>query len=307
MLVAGETTMDELRISDRPDLRDPILIAAFSGWNDAGEAATSALRFMLRRWRVSTVAEIDPEPFYDFTQARPRVRLEQGERVLEWAANKFAAHRLEGRDFDVVLLEAVEPHLAWTTYMSAVMEFCREFHVATLVTLGALLAQVSHTRPPRISGSSSDDDLRRRLELGTPAGRYEGPTGIVGTLTQAAQEAGLRTVSLWANVPAYLNVSPNPKGALALLERLNSGFEFELTLHDLEVFCARFDAQVAAAVEEDPKLAEYARRIEEEEAREAQESAGEITPAQQGEIEPPDSQSMMDDLEHFLREQRNDN
>ena len=296
--------MDELRIDQRPELRQPILIAAFSGWNDAGEAATSAIRFMLRRWRASTFAEIDPEPFYDFTQARPRVRLEHGERVLDWPQNKFGAQRREGHDYDVILLQATEPHLAWKTYMDAVMRLCREFNVSTLITLGALLAEVSHTRPVPVSGTSAEADLGRMLKLGEDStSRYEGPTGIVGALTQAARDTGLRSASLWANVPVYLNTSPNPKGALALLERLNAALDLELTVHDLEVFAARFDAQVAAAVDQDPQMAEYARRIEE---REENAEPEEIGRAQPGQGELPDPQAMVDELERFLREQRGD-
>lgn len=294
--------MDELRIDERPTLRQPILIAAFSGWNDAGEAATSAVRFMFRRWRAPTIAEIEAEPFYDFTQARPRVRLEEGERVIDWPPNKFSAHKLENLDFDVVLLQATEPHLMWHTYMDAVLSLCREFEISTIVTLGALLAEVSHTRPIQVNGSSTDPELREQLAFGeATTSRYEGPTGIVGALNQAAQAAGLRTASLWANVPAYLDASPNPKGSLALLERLNSGLKLDLRLHDLEVFCARFDAQVAAAVERDPQMAEYARRIEEQLPDDEREP-----PATPPESDLPDAQSMVDDLEQFLREQRKD-
>lgn len=295
----GATT--DLRIEQRPELRSPVLVAAFAGWNDAGESATSAVRFMLRRWRAEPVAEIDPEQFYDFTQARPRVRLEQGERVLEWPPNSFAAHQLEDHDFDVLLLQGTEPHLSWRAYMAAVLELCREFHVSTLITLGALLAEASHTRPITVSGTSSDEELRQKLALGPRrnSGGYQGPTGIVGTLTEAAREVGIRTASLWANVPAYLDASPNPKGALALLERLNGGLDLDLRLHDLEVFCARFDAQVAAAIEQDPQMGELARRIEEMQPDEEPEEPG--PPA---EAELPDAKTMVDDLERFLREQR---
>lgn len=298
--------MDDLHITERPQLRDPVLIAAFSGWNDAGEAATGALRFILRRWEVSTIAELDPEPFYDFTQARPNVRLEKGERVLDWPSNQFSSYHLENNDFDVVLLQAVEPHLAWNTYMASILKFCEEFKVSTMITLGALLAQVSHTRPLRVSGSSSDSNLQETLNLQTTTGRYEGPTGITGTLTGAAQEAGLRTASLWANVPAYLNVSPNPKGSLALLERLNEGLELGLELHDLEVFCGRFDAQVAAAVESDPEMAEYSRRVEEYEDQEEDdyETSEDASKADKEESPLPDSQSVLTELESFLRDQR---
>jgi proteasome assembly chaperone (PAC2) family protein len=295
--------VDKLRIDERPTLRQPILIAAFSGWNDAGEAATSAVRFMFRRWRAPTIAEIEAEQFYDFTQARPRVRLDQGERVLDWPPNKFSAHKLEDHDFDVVLLQATEPHLMWHSYIESVLSLCREFEISTIITLGALLAEVSHTRPIRVNGSSTDAELRQQLEFGEPtASGYEGPTGIVGAFNQAAQEAGMRTASLWANVPAYLDASPNPKGSLALLERLNGGLKLDLRLHDLEVFCARFDAQVAAAVERDPQMAEYARRIEEELPDDEPERPA--TPPPESDL--PDAQSMVDDLEQFLREQRDD-
>ena len=131
--------VEELRIDDRPELRDPILIAAFSGWNDAGEAATSAARFMFRRWKPPVFAEIEAETFYDFTQARPTVKLEQGGRVLEWPPNKFSAYRLDDLDFDVILLQATEPHLRWHSYMEAILTICREFNVGRLITLGALL------------------------------------------------------------------------------------------------------------------------------------------------------------------------
>ena len=295
--------MEELRIDERPELRDPILITAFSGWNDAGESATSATRFMFRRWKPAVFAEIEAETFYDFTQARPTVKLEQGERVLEWPPNKFSAHRLDDLDFDVILLQATEPHLRWHSYVEAILTICREFNVRRLITLGALLGEVSHTRPINVSGSSTDPDLNAAFDFAPRTGRgYEGPTGIVSSLNQAAQDVGLKTASLWANVPMYLDASPNPKGSLALLERLNAGLKLDLRLHDLEVFCARFDAQVAAAVERDPQMADLARRIEEQLPPEEVVE----TPEAPAESDLPDADSMVDDLEQFLREQRND-
>lgn len=294
--------MDELNIIERPDLRKPVLIAAWSGWNDAAESATSALRFMVRRWRPTTIAEIDPEPFYDFTQARPRVRMEKGERVLEWPPNRFTASRREDLDFDVIMFEATEPHLAWGSYMEAVLEVCRTFDVSALVTLGALLSEVSHTRPVTARGSSTDPDLRQRMGLNDGSvSRYEGPTGIAGAFTQAAREAGIPTASLWASLPVYLNASPNPKGALALLLQLNSGLGLDLSLHDLEVFCARFDAQIASAVSDDPQMAEYARRVEEQlEGEPPEEPRSDAS--QDDEL--PDASAVVDELERFLREQQ---
>jgi predicted ATP-grasp superfamily ATP-dependent carboligase len=290
--------MSDLRFKDHPELRRPIVIAAFAGWSDAGEAATSSLRFMLRRWRLKPFADIDPEEYYDFTQARPIVRLEKGERVIDWPANQFSAYRREGEDHDVLLFHGIEPHTAWRSYVDCILEVCRQYDVSGFVMLGALLAEVSHARPVRVSGGATDDELARRLGLNASGGgRYQGPTGISGVLSHAIREAGIPSASIWANMPFYVQRSPNPKGALALLTRLNDGFDFDLTLHDLEVFAARFDAQVASDLQADPQVAEIVRRIE------AMQDEEETPPAPRVE-ELPDAKSMVDALERFLRQQR---
>jgi proteasome assembly chaperone (PAC2) family protein len=291
--------MSDLVYKERPELRRPLVIAAFSGWSDAGEAATSAVRFMVRRWRSQPFAEIDAENFYDFTQARPRVRLERGERVLDWPPNQFSGRRLEHADRDLILLAGTEPHLSWRTYVGCVLELCKAYDVSGFLTLGALLAEVSHARAVRVTGSSADEDLARRLTMTTTPGRYQGPTGITGVLSQAVRDAGIPSGSMWANIPFYVRRSPNPKGALALLERINSGLDLGLTLHDLEVFAARFDAQVASDIAQNPEVAEYARRIEAAVDEEDEEEAP-SAPAE----ELPDAQTMVDELERFLREQR---
>lgn len=294
--------MPHLQIQSRPELRRPLLVTAFAGWNDAGEAATSSVRFVRRRWRKEPFANIDPEEFYDFTQARPRVRLERGERVIEWPRNIFTAQRIEGADHDLILLEGIEPHLSWRTFVGSILELCREFEVAGVITLGALLAEVAHTRPVRVTGSSPDLMMQSLLSLQPAVSRYEGPTGIVGILTQAARDAGLPTASMWANIPYYLNASPNPKGSLALLERLNPSLRLGLGLHDLEVFAARFDAQVSAEIAKDSETVALARQIELKQDAEA--SEGEVPQPSQPDGELPDSASMVEDLERFLREQR---
>ena len=287
--------MNELQIDEQPQLDRPILLAAWSGWNDAGEAATGALRFMLRRWRSKSIARIDPETFYDFTQARPRVRLENGERVLDWPKNEFSPHQRAGSDPDIVVMIGIEPHLAWNAYGDAFVEFCKAFGIGHVVTLGALLAEASHARPIAVSGSSEDEDFRAQLGLPAPrTGGYEGPTGIVGVINNRLRDEGLKTASMWANVPHYVNASPNPKGALALLEQLNDSLRLDLSLHDLEVFAARFDAQVSAEIAKNPEMVDYARRIEEQLDAEADEEAAEL----------PDAQDMVDELERFLRQQR---
>ncbi len=292
--------MSELSILERPELRRPLLITAFAGWNDAGSSATGVIRYMLRRWRCETLAEIDPEPYYDFTQARPTVRIVDGERVIEWPRNRFSWRSLEGGDRDLILFSGIEPHLSWRAYVGCVLELCRAFDVSGVITLGALLAEVSHSRPVPLLGSSSDDDLARSLDLAAQsASGYEGPTGVVGVLSQAVREAGFPSASLWASVPFYVNASPNPKGALALLERLNGGLDLRLSLHDLEVFAARFDAQVQAEVDKDPQMVEYARRIEEQLDAEEDGAGPRSAPA-----ELPDAESMVEELERYLREQR---
>ncbi|MEZ4501560.1 MAG: PAC2 family protein [Dehalococcoidia bacterium] len=292
--------MADLIVHRRPELKSPLLIAAFAGWNDAGESATSAVRFMRRRWREEPFAEIDPEEFYDFTQTRPRVRLEKGERVLEWPQNVFTARQVEGAAHDIILLEGIEPHLAWHAYADAILELCRSYEVAGVITLGALLAEASHTRPVQVNGSSADEALQQLFGVTTRASTYEGPTGIVGVLNQAARDAGFDTASFWAQVPYYVNATPNPKGSLALLQVLNPALGLGLTLHDLEVFAARFDAQVAAEVAKDSDVSSLARQIEERQESET----GDEADSAEAEEELPDGASMVEDLERFLREHR---
>jgi len=296
--------VSDLEILRTPPLRRPLLIAAFTGWNDAGEAASAAVRFMHRRWRAETIANIDPENFYDFTQARPKVRLERGERVIDWPANVISAKRLDNLDRDVILLAGTEPHLAWHAYVGAILEICATFEVSGILTLGALLAEVSHTRPVRVNGSATEDELARSLEV-DPRTRstYQGPTGIVGVINQMARDVDIPAGSLWANMPFYVQRTPNPKGTLAILERLNRAFDFQLTLHDLEVFAARFEAQVASDIEGNPEVAAYARRVAEQ-LDEDEEEEPEFELEQPEEL--PDAESMVNELERFLREQRND-
>jgi proteasome assembly chaperone (PAC2) family protein len=292
-------------MKSRPgDLRAPILVTAFAGWNDAGEAATSAVRFVRRRWRVEPFAEIDPEEFYDFTQARPRVRLDRGgQRLIEWPQNIFSAQRIEGAEHDVILLEGIEPHLGWRAYVDTILDVCRDLNVWGVITLGALLAEVAHTRPVRVTGSSPDPEMQALLGVQAAVSRYEGPTGIVGILNQTVRDAGLRTASMWANIPYYLNASPNPKGSLAILERVNPMLKLGLGLHDLEVFAARFDAQVAAEIAKDSESLALSRQIEAR--QDAEEPEGDVNvPQQPAEPDLPDATSMVEDLERFLREQR---
>ena len=204
--------MAPLTIHTLPEgLRRPVLITAFSGWNDAAEAATTAARYLATSFQAEKFAEIDPEEFYHFGLSRPYVRYKSGsetEREIVWPATEFSLARA-GLSRDLIVAVATEPHLKWRTYCANVLELARRCEATLVLTLGALLAEVPHTRPVRISGSASDPELA--AQLGVRPSRYEGPTGIVGVLNTACREQGLAMASVWANVPHYVSGIENPE------------------------------------------------------------------------------------------------
>src|SRR5436190_16546745 len=210
--------MDELRVDRRPELEHPVLVTAFRGWNDGGQGASLAGGYLARTWDAEKFAEIDPEGFYDFQATRPHVTLVDGRtRKIEWPENAFFHARVPaGRD--VVLLLGIEPNLRWRTFSRVVADLARELKVELVVTLGSLLADVPHTRPAPVTGSATDPELVERL--GLQSSRYEGPTGIVGVLHDACGSAGLPSASLWAAVPHYVSLTPSPRAAKALCDRL---------------------------------------------------------------------------------------
>ena len=202
----------ELRIDDAPALRRPVLISAFRGWNDGGQAATLAASTLVRAWGAERFAEIDPEGFVDFQSTRPTVSLADGiTRRIEWPENIFHAGAIAGTDRDAVILLGVEPNYRWRAFNEIVTDLARELRVELVVTLGALLADVPHTRPAPVTGSASDASLVE--ELGLQPSRYEGPTGIVGVLHDACRQAGIPSVSLWSAVPHYVSLAPSPRAA----------------------------------------------------------------------------------------------
>src|SRR6267378_2292331 len=213
--------MDALTIHAMPSgLRRPILITAFSGWNDAAESATTAARYLATSFDGRKFAEIDPEEFYHFGLSRPTVRFKAGsetEREIIWPATEFSIAQPPQLDRDLIVGVATEPHLRWKTYCAAIIELARRCEATLVLTLGALLAEVPHTRPVRLSGGAADPETARLL--GIKPTRYEGPTGIVGVLNTACRDNGLATASLWANVPHYISGIENPKAALALVRR----------------------------------------------------------------------------------------
>jgi proteasome assembly chaperone (PAC2) family protein len=298
-----------LEWSTRPTLRNPILIAAFEGWNDAAEAATSALTFVRDTWRARRFATIDPEEFYDFTETRPMVKLVRGvQRRIDWPANEFYYHADPARGRDFVLLAAVEPQLKWRTFTRLVLGVAQDLRVTTIVTLGALLADVPHGRPARVSVTATDDTLRKRLgEQGARGSRYEGPTGIVGVLQDACGRAGIPGASLWGHAPHYLSASPNPQVQLGILRRLDGLLDLDLDLRELEDEAETFIAQVNEAVSHDPEATSYVRQLEaqDDEEDDEDEEDGESFRRPRGPAGASGSGGgLIQDVEDFLRRRR---
>jgi predicted ATP-grasp superfamily ATP-dependent carboligase len=252
---------EELQISSRPSLERPILIAAFRGWNDGGQGASLAAGYLAKLWRAERFAEIDPENFFDFQATRPHVSLEEGlTRRIDWPATVFYHGRPPGLDRDAVLLLGIEPNLRWGTFTDLVVSFAEELGTELVVTLGALLADVPHTRPCPVTGTASDQQLVDRL--GLSASRYEGPTGIVGVLHDACRRTHLPSVSLWAAVPHYVSLTPSPRAAVALCEGLENLLGTEIETDELDDAAEAYAEQVSEAVSSDPETASYVEELE---------------------------------------------
>jgi len=280
---------DELRILDRPTLTRPVLVAAFRGWNDGGQGASLAGGFLAKSWEAERFAEIDPEEFYDFSSTRPHVSLVDGvTRRVDWPENAFFHAPLPGTDRDAVLLLGIEPGLRWRIFTSLIVDLAQDLGVEMFVSLGALLADVPHTRPAPVTGTASDPDLVR--ELGVSASRYEGPTGIVGVLHDAFRRAGIPSVSLWAAVPHYVSLTPSPRAAQALCDRLGGLLEADIDTGELEVAANAYAEQVSEAVATDEDTQAYVEELE----RRADE-AGE-------EADLPSGDALAAELTRFLRE-----
>lgn len=250
-----------------PKLRSPVLVAGFQGWNDAGQAATAAVRWLARHLDGERIATISPDPFHVFTEieSRPLVRLRNAERILRWPSHDlYAVKGATSWSSDLVAFVAREPNLRWRTYCDAVLSTAGELGVQRVVTLGAFLAAVPHTRPVPITGYSLDDGFSKTLEvMETLSTTYEGPTGVVSVMTDAAQALGMRSASLWAAVPHYLPSTANPKAALALLRAVRDLIDVPLDLARLEDASAFFESQVSDAVRSKSEVAEHVRELEE--------------------------------------------
>ena len=285
--------MDNVTFMDHPKLNQPSFICAFRGWNDGGEAASIALRYLHERWNARVFAAIDPEEFYDFQVTRPTVRLEEGvSRVIEWPQAEFSVASVQGRD--VVLFGASEPNIRWRAYTKAVLAVAEELRSRMLVTLGAFLTDVPHSRPVPVVGSAVDEDTADRL--GLARSQYEGPTGIVGVLHDAANRTGLSSVSLWAAVPHYLPAAPNPKAALALVERVRELIGLSVDTEPLTQAVGSWEQTVLGVLNESDELSEYVARLEAavDEGAERRRLAEEQVPS---------GESIAAELERFLEEQ----
>src|SRR5437660_3630066 len=265
--------MHPLQWEYRPDgLRAPALICAFKGWNDAADAASTALTFVGSTLGARRFATIDPEEFYDFQTTRPQIKLVDGEtRKIVWPAVELYEARVPRAPRDLILLVGSEPSMRWRSFTQVILELAEAVGTQLVVTLGALLADVPHTRPVSVTGLASDATLIERL--GLTRSSYEGPTGIVGILHAACQQAGLPSASLWAAVPHYIAATPNPKAALALVRKLEGLVGVAVDASELEAAAGDYERQVNVAVQSDPDVQAFVERLEQ-----AAESSEEVQP-----------------------------
>jgi proteasome assembly chaperone (PAC2) family protein len=286
---------DDLRWDEEPELRAPALVVAFTGWNDAADAASLAVRSLIEGWGARRIASIDPEEYFEFQATRPQVRLVDGvTREIVWPGNElWAASAPHG---DVLLLLGTEPQLKWRTFCGLITGVAQRYRSPFVVTLGALLADVPHRRPVSIIGTASDQATIDRH--GLQRSRYEGPTGIVGVLHDACTRDGLLSASLWAATPAYAPGTTSPKAALALVRRCLGMLGASLDLRALEDAARRYEAEVDAQVADDDDLSGYVRRLETMASDD--EDADEVPPVAADERS---AEQLLEELEQFLRDQ----
>lgn len=317
--------LEHVRWIRRPELRDPYVIAAFTGWNDAADAASGAVKHLVETMNATPLAEIDPEAFTDFATIRPHVRLSDiGARHIVWPTVSMWTVSTAQRDLILVL--GPEPALQWKTFSEQIIGVAHEYGVSTLISLGALLADVPHRRPTQVLGTAGDQAAIDRYDL--PRSQYEGPTGIVGVLGDACHRVGMSSVSLWAAVPAYAAQIPSPKASLALVEKIGDLFDLELPLTPLTELVEHYDDQVEQLISSDSSLSRYLERIEnmdddddyefddedddiellidDDDARNElppDDRPRDDTPLPDG---PVDSEALMEEVERFLRSQSDD-
>jgi proteasome assembly chaperone (PAC2) family protein len=286
--------MQPLIWESRPDgLRAPALVCAFSGWNDAGDAASAALTFIGESLGAERFARIDPEDFYDFQSTRPHIHLnEDRRREITWPGIEIFAARVPRAPRDLILVQGPEPSMRWRTFCQHIIDLAEALGTQLVVTMGALLADVPHTQPVAITGLASDEALVTKL--GIQETTYEGPTGIVGALHTACTEAGLPSASLWASVPHYVAAAPNPKAALALVRKIESLVAVSVDATDLENATGEYERQVGLAVQSDPDVQAFVERLE-------QAAQQDTRPLGPGDL--PSGDALASEFQRFLRQQ----
>jgi proteasome assembly chaperone (PAC2) family protein len=263
------------------------MIAAFEGWNDAGDAATAAVEQLGLTWDATPLTEMDPEGFYDFQVTRPTVRLIDGvTRTIDWPTTRLSACRLPGSPSDVILVHGIEPNFRWRAFCDELLKIAVDHQVATVIGLGALLADVPHTRPIQVTGSAHDQETAARL--GLARSRYEGPTGISGVFQDACVQAGIPSLSFWASVPHYVSQAPSPKATLALLHRVEEILDIEVPLGMLPGQADEWEAEVSQIASEDEEISEYIRALEEREEEDEP-------------LQPASGESIAAEFERYLR------
>jgi proteasome assembly chaperone (PAC2) family protein len=290
-----------MEIEQLPELDRPNLIASFQGWNDAGQAATTAVRYLVEAWSAKKFAQIDADEYYSFTDTRPTIKIVEGSsRELTWPGNEFFAFKGSGNTPAAVLMIGQEPNLKWRAFCGEVINLARAVNAQRIVTVGALITESVHTRPVPITGFSTESLLQNRfISKSITRSSYEGPTGIVGVLHSACIDAEMPTASLWAGTPYYLGSTPNPKTALGLLESVDELIELNINLNELRVVAQEFERQVTMAVHDNAEIQERIQSLER-----AYDESG----ASQSQTPPefPATGALIDDLEQFLKRQRDE-
>ena len=287
--------MDGLIVHEEPAQKLPTMIVAFAGWPDAAEAATGAIRHLVDKLPATKFAEIDPEEFYDFTIVRPETRVnDEGERVVHWPTNDFYAYAPEQESQGLLLYVGTEPNLRWREFSGILIEVAKRSGVELVVSLGALLDAVPHTRETRVTGRASSGELAQKVEwLGIRNSGYQGPTGIHTAFMDACTKNGLAHASLWGHSPHYINTSPNPKVTHGLLTKLRTLVEFDVDPDELQDARDSFQQELTEALAKQADMAAYVRELERRYDSE-EEPTGEM----------PSSEAMVEELEHYLKSQQ---
>ena len=287
--------MDGLITHGTPESKLPTMVVAFAGWPDAAEAASMAVDYLVKKLPAKKFASIDPEEFYDFTVVRPQTEIDSaGERLIRWPTNDFYYYAPEDESRGLLLYAGTEPNLRWKAFSRIITGVAQRHGTELVISLGALLDAVPHTREPRVTGRASSPELAQKVEwLGIRESGYQGPTGIHSAFMDSCNEKGLVHASIWGHCPHYINKSPNPVVSRAILARLSSLVEFTIDLEELRIAAETFEAEVSESNSKQPDTNSYVRRLEERHDQDNQTSS-----------EIPSSDDMVRELEDFLKSQQ---